>query len=64
MFTGPSGGEGLYYFSSSFLVSVGEFARFDLRHNDGVICTGHGDSPDGEWATAICSAVISVSEGI
>ena len=55
MFTVPSGGGGVYYFSASFLVSESEFARFYLRHNDDVTC---------EWATAACSVVISVSEGM
>ena len=59
----PSGGGGVYYFSASFLVSSGEFARFDLRHNDDVICSGHGQS-ENDYATATCSAAINVSEGI
>ena len=65
MFTVPSGGGGVYYFSASFLVSAGEYARFDLRHNDDVMCSGHGDSSVAfEYATATCSAVINVSEGM
>ena len=64
MFTVPSGGGGMYYFSASFIVSQSEVARFQLKHNDDVICSGHGDSAEGGWATATCSAVISVSEGM
>ena len=64
VFTVPSGGGGVFYFSASFLISPSVFARFDIRHNDDVICSGHGDSPGGQYATATCSAVISVSGGI
>ena len=60
----PASGGGVYYFSASFVISNGEFARFDLRQNGDVICSSHGDSPDGQWGIATCSAVITVSEGM
>ena len=43
VFTVPSGGDGVYYFSTYLLVDPSEYGRFDMRLNDDVICTTYPD---------------------
>ena len=67
MFTVPPGGDGVYYFSTFLLVDQGEFARFDIRLNDNLICAAQGDQSnngDADVSQAACGAVAEVSEGI
>ena len=64
VFTVPPGGDGLYYFSSFFLVENTEFAQFSVVLNDVVVASSFGDGNTGlDQAQATCSAVVDVSEG-
>ena len=64
MFTVPSGGDGLYYFSTYLLVYGGEYGVFNIVVNDVIVCTAYRDSDTGsEWAQSTCSAVMEVAEG-
>ena len=62
----PSGGDGLYYFSTYLLAQPGESGIFDMTLNDDVICTAapdHSHNGAYDWATGICSAVVDVVAG-
>ena len=66
VFTVPSGGDGVYYFSTSVRVDFGETGRFDMHVNDNDICTTWPDNTDngtGDAATGSCSAVVDLVEG-
>ena len=66
MFTVPLDGDGFYYFSVNLVGDDGEFARFDMRLNDDVICsTVHDHNANGvsDWAPGSCSAVVSAVAG-
>ena len=66
VFTVPSGGDGVYYFSTYVLVDQGEAGRFDMRLNDDVICTtdpDHNNNGAGDFAPGSCSAVVDVVAG-
>ena len=68
MFTVPSGGDGLYYFSTYLLVDVGELASFNMVVNDDVtICTAQGDHSASEvddYPQAECSAMAQLNAGM
>ena len=61
----PSGGGGLYYFSTYLGVSISEYARFDMVINDEAVCSAQGDSNNvtGDRAQGLCSAVLNAAEG-
>ena len=61
----PSGGAGLYYFSTYLGVSVSEYALFDMVVNDEAVCSAEGDSNHAplDRAQALCNAVLNVAEG-
>ena len=66
VFTVPLGGDGFYYFSVNLVGDVGEFARFDMRLNDDVICStvhDHNHSGSDDYAPGSCSAVVNVVAG-
>ncbi len=42
-FTVPPGGDGMYYFSISYLVNVGHYARFVIMVNGEKKCMAYGD---------------------
>ena len=66
VFTVPSGGDGIYYFSTYVLGEDGEWSRFDMRLNDDVICTAqpdHDNNGEIDPAAASCSAVVDVMAG-
>ena len=65
VFTVPSGGDGVYYFSLYVLVDVGEWGRFDLILNDERICTILPDENHGgvDYPMGSCTAVIDVVAG-
>ena len=65
IFTVPSGGDGVYYFSTFLLVSPGEGGRFEMRLNDNVVCTAFGDQDYSgvDHAQGGCGAMLSVVEG-
>ena len=43
VFTVPSGGDGVYYFSTYLEVDYDEYGDFDMLLNDEIICTAVGD---------------------
>ena len=62
----PPGLDGVYYFSTYLLVQGGEYARFDIRLNDDIICTAnpdHSNSGGSDRAPGSCSAVVDVVAG-
>ena len=65
MFTVPPGGDGVYYLSTYVLVTAGEYARFDMRLNDVIICSMFPDTQNGvsDVATGSCSAVVDIVAG-
>ena len=66
VFTVPHGGEGLYYFSTYFLVQSGEAAVFNMVVNGVIVCTAYGDensNSGSDYPQATCSAVADVVEG-
>ena len=64
MFTVPSGGDGLYYFSTYLLIEAAEVAYFNIVVNNVIICTAWGDQSAGlDNPQATCSAVVYVTEG-
>ena len=66
MFTVPTGGDGLYYFSTHLVVWPGEVATFHILLNVGdMLCTAYGDhnNGDNDHQTATCSAIVDVVEG-
>ena len=65
MFTAPSGGDGVYYFSTFVFGDEGEYGHFDMRLNDEVICTANPDHSNGGlgFASGSCSSVVSLVAG-
>ena len=65
IFIVPSGGDGLYYFSTYVLVDYGKYGAFNIAVNDDVICTAFGDDSGSgaEYSYAGCSAMAKVAEG-
>ena len=64
VFTVPPGGDGVYYFSSYFLVDQGDYGRFDIMLNDDIICTTWPDqNASSDLAPGSCSAVVDVVAG-
>ena len=65
LFTVPSGGYGIYYFSTYLLVQYIESGRFDMRLNDDVICSTQPDytTAGTDYAAGSCSAVVDVATG-
>ena len=62
----PSGGDGVYYFSTYLLVDLGEFGRFDMQLNDDIICStwpDHNNNGASDYAPGSCSAVVDVMAG-
>ena len=60
----PSGGDGVYYFSTYVLVEDEEYGIFDIQLNDGVICStrpDHNSSGFGDTAPGSCSFVSVVA---
>ena len=66
IFTVPSGGDGVYYFSTYLMVDDGEVARFEMRLNNVDICTtlpDHNNNGALDYAIGSCSAVVDVVAG-
>ena len=66
MFTVPSGGDGLYYFSTYLLVQGGQLGYFNIVVNDVIVCSAYGDENSNSGSDspqAMCSAVVYVAEG-
>ena len=66
VFTVPSGGDGVYYFSVFLLVPYGEYVNIDMTLNDDVICSIQADqnnSGSGDCQAASCSVVLDVVSG-
>ncbi len=66
IFTVPSGGDGLYYFSTYLLVNFGEFGEFNIRVNGEILCSARGDnnnSGSNDNAVATCSGLAQLTEG-
>ena len=67
VFTVPSGGDGVYYFSTYLEVDYDEYGDFDMLLNDEIICTAVGDhsgqSGAGDYSQAMCSAIVNVMAG-
>ena len=65
VFTVPSGGEGLYYFSIFMAIQPQERGLFEIHVNNEAVCTSIGDmevsGPD--IAQATCSAVVDITDG-
>ena len=62
----PSGGDGMYYFSTYLYIQQGEYAYFNMHLNDDVICStwpDHSDNGDLDYTQGSCSAVVDVVEG-
>ena len=65
VFTLPSDGAGLYYFYVHVLVDAGEYAYFNLKRNNEILCSmkgdnnGNGDDND----TGTCAATVMLNEG-
>ena len=61
----PSGGAGLYYFSTYLGVSPSENGLFDMVLNDETVCSAEADTNNvsGDRSQAQCSAVLNVAEG-
>ncbi len=65
-FTVPPGGAGLYYFSTYLLLNAGEYADFDLRTDDQLICIAWGDHDNSgafDNSQATCSGLVQLPEG-
>ena len=66
VFTVPSGGDGLYYFSTYLAVFNGELGSFNVVvNNDNIICTAYGDHDilGDDYPQAACSAMAQLAEG-
>ena len=64
VFKVPSGGNGLYYFSTYLLVEDGHYAYFNIVVNDVLICSAYGDGElGGDHTQARCNVVVDVAEG-
>ena len=66
MFTVPSGGDGVYYFSTFLGLDQGEAGIFSMNLNGEVICSLSGDhntSGGGDSIGASCSAIAEVVAG-
>ena len=65
-FTVPSGGDGMYYFSTYLLVDDGEVGRFSIRVNGEILCTALGDlnaNGGNDYPQATCSGLTQLAEG-
>ena len=64
-FTVPSGGEGLYYFSTYLLVAPGEAGQFNIIVNGDTLCIAFGDAFESasELPQAACSGLAQLAEG-
>ncbi len=65
IFTVPTGGDGLYYFSIYLLVENGEWGEFRLWVNGEILCSAYGDaynSPS-EDPQATCSGLAQLTMG-
>ncbi len=66
IFTVPSGGDGLYYFSTYLLVHFGKHAAFTLRVNEDYLCSAYGDNNANganDYPQATCSGLVRLNEG-
>ena len=66
MFTVPSGGDEVYYFSTYLLGDDGEYARFDMRLKDDIICSTYPDHNNNgliDLAPGSCSAIVNLVAG-
>lgn len=65
LFTVPSGGDGLYYFSTELLVESSQFNIFDININDENLCETIGDDNNqgSDYPHVSCSGVASLVEG-
>ena len=66
IFTVPSGGDGLYYFSTYLLVFFGETAFFNIRVNGEILCSAWGDEDSNSGSDipqATCSGLAQLNEG-
>ena len=63
-FTVTPGGDGLYYFYVHFFFARGEYASFDLKHNNVIVCVVFEDEIEGgDRAGAGCGGVVTVQVG-
>ena len=66
VFTVPTGGDGVYYFSTYLLVQPGKRGQFDMQLNDDVICMtypDHSANGDFDFAPGSCSATVDSVAG-
>ncbi len=65
IFTVPTGGAGLYYFSSYFLVDVGEYATFSMFNGNQELCRAHENKKNSgaDYAQAGCSGMAELPDG-
>ncbi len=66
IFTVPSGGDGLYYFSTYLSVASGHYAGFNIRVNGEILCTAFGDNNYNgadDYPQATCSVLTQLAEG-
>ena len=62
----PPGGDGIYFFSTYLLGSMGEFAEFEMMLNDEMICSTYPDHNHNgamDFAPASCTAVVEAFAG-
>ena len=62
----PPDGDGIYFFSTYLLGSMGEFAEFEMMLNDEMICStypDHNHSGAMDFAPASCTAVVEAFAG-
>ncbi len=62
----PSGGDGLYYFSTYLQVDYGEYGLFNIRVNEERLCSALGDlSANGgtDYPQGMCSGLAQLTEG-
>ena len=63
-FVVPSGGTGLYYFFTHFIVQDGLSATFRIEHNGAAICDAAEDETEGgDQPATSCGAVVLLAEG-
>ena len=66
VFTVPSDGDGLYFFSTFLTVFTSEYGRFEIMKNNVLSCLAWGDnqSNSGDYEQIPCSAVVSLVSGM
>ncbi len=66
IFTVPTGGAGVYYFSSYIMVNGGKYGYFVLTLNGNIMCTmvgDHNNSGIGDMIQTGCSGMAELQDG-